>query len=472
MISVVVPVLNEQQALPVFLENAARWEGSFELIFSDGGSTDATLALLTGQNVVSGSAGRGAQLRRGAEAATGEIFLFLHVDSIIGPGVLGHIEQAVADGALWGCLRMRFDEAGATYRIGAGMSNLRVVATGIPFGDQGIFATREFYERIGGFPDIALMEDYEFSRRARKAAGRPVRLPDVIETSARRFEKAGALRTAWEMRKLRYLFRRGVPADRLAAHYPQVREGNRGRDCGSSTTVLVVLTRTPVPGLVKTRMQSALSADECAALQRALALDTIEQACTVPGVNPVVYCSDDWKYSEHGQRIRECFEEDIKRTGEACGVRVVVKQQRGADLGERISSAVRDELADGAERCVVMGSDLPRITSAIIAETLSAWGDADVLLAPSGDGGYWAVGLKRPFPQLFKGAHMGTSSVWDEALETCREQGMDVTFGQAADDLDTPCDLSRLLVDFESGGVLPHARMADFLQEQKSIMRP
>lgn len=219
-----VPVYNEVVALPAFLAMIDRAAAGREVVLTDGGSTDGTLDLLAGRTVVTGGHGRGEQIALGIEASHGDAVLICHVDSVMGPEAVDHAQRVLEAGAPWGCMTMAFDLDRAVYRAGAFFSNLRVVLTSIAFGDQGIFVTKEALGRVGGFPTIPLMEDYELSRRLRRLA-RPVRLRDVTVTSARRFEEGGPHRVAARMRRLRHLYRRGVDPAELVRTYERGGDG-------------------------------------------------------------------------------------------------------------------------------------------------------------------------------------------------------------------------------------------------------
>ena len=229
MISVVVPVYNEEAALPAFLDMLGRVRGAFELVVSDGGSTDATLALLdaAGVRTVRGARGRGAQCDLGARAASGDALLFLHADVAVAPDALAHVAEALAGGVEWGCLTLRWTRRDPVYRFGEWMSNRRARRQGIPFGDQGVFLTRALYDAVGGMPAIPLMEDYELALRLRARGLRPVQLRDEVWASPRRFEEGGPLRTALRMRRLRRLYRAGVDPAELNRMYRDVREAGR-----------------------------------------------------------------------------------------------------------------------------------------------------------------------------------------------------------------------------------------------------
>ena len=114
------------------------------------------------------------------------------------------------------------------------------------------------------------------------------------------------------------------------------------------------------------------------------------------------------------------------------------------DLGVRMRAALERELAAGAPAVGLMGSDLPEATTGVVAEALGLLKDpaTDVSLCPVEDGGYWFVGLKQPFPQLFEGTTYGGSSVFEDALAACAAYGRTVAAGPRLRDVDTPEDLA------------------------------
>lgn len=221
---------------------------------------------------------------------------------------------------------------------------------------------------------------------------------------------------------------------------------------------LVLFTRVPVPGRAKTRLLPVLLGEQCAALQRAMACDAAEALGSL-GLPVTVRYSDETCGLEDGTALREAFLAELRSAALAAGAPSVrCLPQEGAGLGERMGGALADELAAGHEACLLMGSDLPVVDADTLRAALAAFGvggnagggdSADVLLGPSDDGGYWLVGLRAAFPELFAGKRYGTGSVFDEALAACRACGRAVALGPAAGDVDTPDDLERLadLVD-------------------------
>jgi rSAM/selenodomain-associated transferase 2 len=224
MISLIIPVLNEEKTVEDFLKHIAALNGEKEIIVADGGSNDNTKALAERQaKVIDSPRGRGRQCNAGARQASGNILFFIHADSCLEQDALLKIGRAVAQGAVWGCLKIRFDDSHIIARLVAWGSNLRVRLFGTVFGDQGIFMTRELYEQVGGFPELSLMEDYQFSinLRARKIA--PTQVDSKITSSARRFIAGGRLRVIWRMQHLRVLYRQGVDISLIETMYRDIR---------------------------------------------------------------------------------------------------------------------------------------------------------------------------------------------------------------------------------------------------------
>lgn len=228
-LSVIVPVLDEERALPAFLESALQWDCVDEVLFVDGGSSDSTLELLKDYNVVVGTRGRGAQCKLGAQRTHGDALVFVHADSTLPNASLRTIREALEGGTRWGCLSLRFDDDSLAMAIGAWASNARVRFTGIAFGDQVMFMTQDAYEQAGGMPDFPLMEDYELSRRLRSQAW-PRILPENVTTSARKFTENGSFKTMLEMRRLRRLYRQGADVNELANIYYGKREAAHEQD--------------------------------------------------------------------------------------------------------------------------------------------------------------------------------------------------------------------------------------------------
>ena len=228
-ISVVIPTLNEHTTLArTVLHTEAM--GFDELIVVDGGSTDRTLQLAEAvcgatahARVITGARGRARQMNAGAGASRGETLLFLHADTLLPTHAGQLIEAALTDPTVvGGRFDVRFDNPSRWSLIISALMNRRSRLTGISTGDQAIFVRRRIFDQLGGFPDIPLMEDIEFSRRL-KRAGRIAALREPVTTSFRRWETQGPLRTILLMWSLRLMYWMGVSPSRLNLWYKTIR---------------------------------------------------------------------------------------------------------------------------------------------------------------------------------------------------------------------------------------------------------
>jgi len=251
-ITVVIPTLNEEAVLPRTLSQAASL-GFDELIVVDGGSHDRTREIvqafpsapaislqsstishqrsilspqssaLSPVSLLTAPPGRANQMNAGAAASKGTVLLFLHADTSLPSDARQAVERALEDPA---CVGGRFDvrferDSGPGWLISR-MMNLRSRWTGIATGDQAIFVRRSLFEQLGGYSDLPIMEDVDFSRRL-KGIGRLSALRSKVITSYRRWDTRGPLRTILWMWVLRSLYWIGISPHRLRHLYGTVR---------------------------------------------------------------------------------------------------------------------------------------------------------------------------------------------------------------------------------------------------------
>ena len=229
MISVIIPTLNESSTIARTLTHTIAL-GFDEIIVSDGGSTDSTIpmveaccARVPAVRLVTAPTGRARQLNEGVKACRSDILLFLHADTELPPTAGIAIESALENAPyVGGRFDVRFDQPSRWGAVISWFMNRRSRFSGIATGDQAIFVRRQVFERMGGFPDIPLMEDIEFSRRL-KRQGPVAALTDQVTTSFRRWEKDGPLRTILLMWTLRFLYWLGVHPARLNNFYRAIR---------------------------------------------------------------------------------------------------------------------------------------------------------------------------------------------------------------------------------------------------------
>ena len=196
---------------------------------------------------------------------------------------------------------------------------------------------------------------------------------------------------------------------------------------------LILFTRVPKAGQAKTRLIPALGEHGAAEFQWRLLARLLGELRH--GAEQGL-----WRL-----RVYYCGTEGLERLRSMAGEGVVfVEQADNADLGVRMRAALERELGAGAPVVGLMGSDLPEATAGVVAEALGLLEDpaVDVSLCPVEDGGYWFVGLKLPFPQLFEGTVYGGASVFEDALAACAAHGRAVAAGPRLHDVDTPEDLA------------------------------
>jgi rSAM/selenodomain-associated transferase 2 len=222
-ISVIVPCLNEETVLPRTLERLAALP--VEIIVVDGQSRDRTLEIAEGHahQVLISSPGRAKQMNLGASHAAGDILFFMHADSmppLIADAIILRVLSTPKVAA--GSFTLKIDSPHPVIRFLTYTGNLRARLWQLPYGDQGLFLKKSMFSQLGGFADIPLMEDLELVRRLKKI-GRVVIAPEVMTTSARRYEQTGPIRNTLknQIRLLRYYT--GTPPEKLGAGYRGVR---------------------------------------------------------------------------------------------------------------------------------------------------------------------------------------------------------------------------------------------------------
>lgn len=224
-VSIIVPVYNEELTINTMMDQLRPYKNKAEIIFVDGGSSDATLTLIGDEfRVISCERGRGRQLNEGAAASCGDVLFFLHCDSVLPKGFLGEIKRCMMRKP-FGCFGVRFDSYNFFMLTNRIISNYRAALGGVAFGDQGMFIERKLFFDEGMFPEIPVMEDYEFSIRMKKRGYRPAMARRRILTSSRRYGKGtvSIVKTEMLMFYLRMLYRMGEDPSRLKQRYKDIR---------------------------------------------------------------------------------------------------------------------------------------------------------------------------------------------------------------------------------------------------------
>lgn len=222
MLSIIIPVLNEEKRLPVLLEHLGKASAGHisEIIIVDGGSSDETARIVKGfDNVVylRAEKGRAIQMNAGADQAKSEILYFLHADSLPPANFDKLIIEEIKKGNKAGCFQMRFDKDHWWLRLMGWFTRLNHISC--RGGDQSLFVERELFEKIGGFDEsYRIYEDNEIVKRLYRQKQFVV-IKHWLTTSARLYEKLGVWNTQRLFVEIYWKRRFGATADELHRHY-------------------------------------------------------------------------------------------------------------------------------------------------------------------------------------------------------------------------------------------------------------
>ncbi len=430
-LAAVVPTLDEARRLPGLLTDLGHLRISWELVVSDGGSTDGTvdLARQGGARVVTAPPGRASQLMAGARATAAPWLLFLHADSRVPTDAVGALEDflhsAGEDEAAY--FEFALEGDGRFWRFLERGQRLRERALGLVYGDQGLVVSRAAFDAVGGYPSWPIMEDVGILERLRKVS-RIRRLPACVVTSPRRYEAEGRWFGWLRNASLIALYRLGVPPARLARWYP--RDSREDLGAVEERRALIVFAKAPRPGRVKTRLAADLGAQEAARVYRRLGRRVLDAVREGPYRTLVYYDPPDAEAEMRDWLGGESLE---------------FRPQTGGDLGERMARAFEEALRD-ADRACIVGTDVPALRAALVVQALERLESADVVLGPAEDGGYYLMALSRPHPEIFRDVPWSTADVLGATLERTRRAGLRESLLPVLKDVDTAADLPAYLL--------------------------
>ena len=218
--SIIIPVLNEAAGIQQHLQALQPLRKQCEIIVADGGSQDGTVTIAEplSDQIFTAPKGRARQMNAGADLATGEILLFLHADTLLPDNALSLIQQGFRKGSCWGRFDIHLTGSKPMLKVIARMMNWRSRLTGIATGDQALFMGRHAFNEVGGFTDIPLMEDIALCNKL-KQLGKPLCLTAKVNSSGRRWEQFGVIKTIFLMWWLRLLYCFGFSPKQLSRLY-------------------------------------------------------------------------------------------------------------------------------------------------------------------------------------------------------------------------------------------------------------
>jgi len=223
-ISIIVPVLNESEIINQFLADIKNIcnDEDCEIIVVDGDENRGTINNMNDANVITlvSKKGRSSQMNAGASIAKGQILLFVHADTSIPKDALNIIYGTlVGSKYVGGAFKLGFNTKNILLKFIAFTANIRTKITRIPYGDQAIFILKKYFDNIGGFKDIPLMEDIELIKRIKKLGGKICILEKEVITSPRRWYKNGIIFNTLRNHVLRILYSLGISAKTLEKIY-------------------------------------------------------------------------------------------------------------------------------------------------------------------------------------------------------------------------------------------------------------
>lgn len=434
LVSIVVPVWRDTDALIALLNAMPPRPDTEVLVATTADAITDVERAVTGRpdvRAISTRRGRGTQMNAGARHANGTWLLFLHADSRLAEGAVDEIISLSSDArTVGGSFRFALDASGWRPRLLEWGTAQRTRWLQLPYGDQGIFVRRSVFEHLGGYIDAPLMEDVDLVRRLRRM-GRLHRSSRSVTTSARRWLRDGWFRRTFGNWLLLSLYFAGADPRRLARRYER-----------RSRSAVALFARAPSTG-GKSRLFYSLGMAPDPALPAALLADSIAAVRRVADADPALIFTP----AENLQEFRALTDDGW-----------ILLPQSGADIGDRMAAAFQELHALGYERVALIGSDVPTLPAAAIADALRALRTRQrrVVLGPAHDGGYYLIGLQAPADELFRGIDWSTPRVLEQTCARARDLGTAVYLLPRWYDVDDADSLRRAIAD------APDSRLAEW----------
>jgi len=214
---------------------------------------------------------------------------------------------------------------------------------------------------------------------------------------------------------------------------------------------LIVVAKQPAPGKTKTRLSPPLKPEQASNLYECFLHDTLDLIRQIEQVQPVIAFLPA-KAETYFLQLAPDFD---------------LIQQDGPDLGTRLDNAISSYLSQGYQRVVIMNSDSPTLPPAHLSQAFMALEtEADVVLGPCDDGGYYLIGVKQPVPRLLRDVQMSTSTVAADTIALAAEEGLSVHLLPTWYDVDDSASLLRLAKEVENGNQKIAAHTRRFLAQQ------
>jgi rSAM/selenodomain-associated transferase 1/rSAM/selenodomain-associated transferase 2 len=411
--------LNEAKFITECLQSIRKSFNSDEIILVDGGSSDKTLELAYHFDVkiIKSTKGRGVQMNAGAEKASGDILIFVHADTFIPDNAKQLIENEFANPNIKiATFRLGFDADHKILNFYSKFSNYESMFT--KFGDQCIIIRKSFYEVLGGFPNWSIFEDVQLLSKARKKSKIKI-LDAAVVTSARKFLLGGIARTQIQNAFLFVHYFLGMDQTKIAQSYYSMNIKKKN--------AIIIFAKYPKHGNVKTRLAKTLGENVATKFYISCASHVFEESLKLKKtIVPFLFYPD----QEQSDELKNW-----------AGGKFIYKIQNGVDLGQRMSNAFAEVFKNNFEKVLIIGTDIPDLSSGLINQALSELDKNDIVIGPSTDGGYYLLGMKKFHPDLFNNLQWSSEEVLNNTLNIVNQQDLKFSLLPELMDIDTEEDL-------------------------------
>lgn len=196
----------------------------------------------------------------------------------------------------------------------------------------------------------------------------------------------------------------------------------------NNSMLLIIFTRYPETGLVKTRLIPALGKAGAAKIHKSMTEETVKMALKT-GVELEIHFTGG----------------DYRQIHMWLGSRLKYRNQEGKTLGEKLSNSFKQAFSEGLKQVVIIGTDCPQITPAHIKKAFSLLQNSELVLGPALDGGYYLIGLSSVQPELFRKIKWGSSLVYQQTVAAARKLNLKIAELEELADIDRPEDLKTWL---------------------------
>ncbi len=441
--SVIIPVYNEQERIVETIRHLRAFGRPIEIVVADGTSSDKTryYARPLCDTLCISDRGRGTQCNAGADAAEGDVFLFLRVDTRLPSNAFALLDDYFGRTEVQcGSFRLSFDSNRLLMRLYAWCTRFDTPLT--RFGDQCIVLRRSFFYEIGGFAGVPLCEDVGLFNAARKKT-KIHSFPAAVTTSARAFTRYHGIGQQLMNARIMLCWYLGVSPYVLYRMYTRA-------NCYGNGAV-AVFAKYPRKAEVKTRLAAKAGADFALWVYTRM-LRHICRCMRMLRRKTTAYC-----FYTGAQNVPQ-----MRRI---CGRGLRMRRQTTAsDLGSRMAHAFSVMFSEGASHAVVVGSDIPGVDTRLLHHALDALSVHDVVIGPAYDGGYYCIGMRRLYDQLFTNMPWSTPNVFDETVRRCRGLALSLYLLDKRRDIDTIEDIRTWLAGQD--GFAPSCMMSRGLRKK------